>query len=277
MYAIIQNTFREALAKKIFIGYYIFYVIVIIITYFAVNLDAIEGIISLTDVKQTVMSVESGFIGLAFPMILFFCIISASSFIPSMVEKGNIDVLISKPISRFNILLSKYIGSILFIFASMVFLLGSMWLIISLKTGYWNATFLYSAFSFTLTFAIMYSISVLIGLTIQSSIISILVNFFLIFVLCPLLSVRETLIFTFVKNDAVQFVFNFIYYIIPKPGEIKDITMYIITEQAIPFWKGSVNAEIGMVSPSWMSLISSVLFGIVVMSYSFYYFSKKDY
>jgi ABC-type transport system involved in multi-copper enzyme maturation permease subunit len=194
-----------------------------------------------------------------------------------MVEKGNIDVLISKPISRFNILLSKYLGALLFIFASMVFLLGSMWLIISLKTGYWNVTFLYSAFSFTLTFAVMYSISVLIGLTIQSSIISILVNFFLIFVLCPLLSVRETLIFTFVKNDAVQFVFNFIYYIIPKPGEIKDITMYIITEQAIPFWKGTVNAEIGMVSPSWMSLISSVLFGIVVMSYSFYYFSKKDY
>src|ERR1044072_495172 len=140
MIAIIQNTFREALAKKIFIGYYIFYAIVILITFFAVNNDAIEGIISLTDVKQAVLSVETGFIGLAFPLILFFSIISASSFIPSMVDKGTIDLLISKPVSRFTILMSKYIGAILFIFISMLFLVGSMWLIISLKSGYWNVS-----------------------------------------------------------------------------------------------------------------------------------------
>jgi ABC-type transport system involved in multi-copper enzyme maturation permease subunit len=194
-----------------------------------------------------------------------------------MVDKGTIDLLLSKPVSRFNILMSKYIGALLFIFTSMIFLLGSMWLILSLKSGYWNFTFLLSAVSITVSFAIMYSISVLIGLTTQSSIISILINFFLIFVLCPILSVRETLIFTFIKNDAGQFIFNFIYYIFPKPGEIKDLTMYIISEQPIAFWKGALNPEINMVGPSWMSLITSGLFCATVMGYSIYYFSKKDY
>ena len=125
-------------------------------------------------------------------------------------------------------------------------------------------------------FAVMYSISVLIGLTTQSSIISILVNFFLIFVLCPILSAREQLVFTFVKSDAIQFVFNFFYYIIPKPGEIKDVTVALISGQDVPLWKGVVN-ELGMMGPSWLSVITSFVFCAAVMAYCVYYFSKKDY
>jgi ABC-type transport system involved in multi-copper enzyme maturation permease subunit len=276
MLAIIKNTFREALAKKIFIGYYIFYAIVIIIMLFAVNLDAVEGVMSFADVKETIKSVETGFLSLSFSLILFFSLISASSFITSMVDKGTIDMLISKPISRFQILLSKYIGAILFVGASIVFLIGSIWLILSAKSGYWDPAFLFSIIALTAAFAVMYSISIFIGLTTQSSIISILVNFFLIFVFCPILSAREQIIFTFVKNDAVKFIFNFFYYILPKPGEIKDVTNAIIAGENIPFWKGAVN-QVGMTGPSWLSVITSLLFCAVLFSYSAYYFSKKDY
>ncbi len=276
MLAIIKNTFREALAKKIFIGYYIFYGIVVIVMLFAVNLDAVEGVMSFADVQKTIISVESGFVSLAFPLILFFALISASSFITSMVDKGTIDLLISKPVSRFKILTAKYIGSTLFVAASIVFLIGSIWLILSLKSGYWNAGFLFTIISLTFAFAVMYSISIFIGLTTQSSIISILVNFFLIFVFCPVLSAREQLIFTFVKNDGVKFIFNFFYYILPKPGEIKDVTIALISGESIPLWKGVVN-ELGMMGPSWLSVITSFLFCAVLYSYSVYYFAKKDY
>lgn len=276
MFAIIKNTFREALAKKIFIGYYIFYGIVVIIMLFAVNLDAVEGVMSFADVKQTIITVETGFLSLSFPLILFFALISASSFITSMVDKGTIDLLISKPVSRFSILTAKYIGAILFVATSMVFLIGSIWLILSLKSGYWNAGFLTSIISLTFAFTVMYSISIYIGLAAQSSIVSILVNFFLIFVFCPILSAREQLIFTIVKSDIVKFIFNFFYYILPKPGEIKDLTIAIIAGENIPLWKGVV-AESGILGPSWLSAITSLLFCAVLFSYSAYYFIKKDY
>jgi len=276
MLTIIKNTFREALAKKIFIGYYIFYAIVVLLMIFAVNQDAVSGMMSFADVKQAINSIQAGFITISFPLILFFSLISASSFIPSMVEKGTIDLLISKPISRFNILMAKYIGGILFVGASMVFLIGSIFLILSLKSGYWNINFLISIFSLAFAFSVMYSISVLIGLTTQSSIIAILVNFFLIFVLCPILSAREQLIFSFVKSEPIQFIFNFFYYIIPKPGEIKDVTVALISGQEIPLWKGVAN-ELGMMGPSWMSVITSFIFCAAVMSYCVYYFSRKDY
>lgn len=279
MLTIIKNTFREALAKKIFIGYYIFYAIVVLFMVFLVNMDAVEGVISLTDIKATVHAAEVGFLKLSWSLIIFFSLISTASFIPSMLEKGTIDLLISKPLSRATILLSKYFGAVLFVFLSMVFLMGSIWLILSLKSGYWDFTFLFSVVSLTFAFAVMYGIVVLVGLTTQSSIIAILVNFFLIFVLCPILSIREGLIFTFVTNDAVRFVFNFVYYVLPKPGEIENITSSLITEQPINMWSTTVNItpENPGFTASWMSAISSFLFCAVVMAYSIYYFSKKDY
>ncbi|MFI5211485.1 MAG: ABC transporter permease [Ignavibacteria bacterium] len=277
MLTIIKNTFREALAKKIFIGYYIFYAIVILIMIFLVNMDAVEGVMSLTDAKGLVHQVETGFFMISWNLIIFFSLISTASFIPSMLEKGTIDLLISKPISRPMILLSKYLGAVLFVFLSMVFLLGSIWLILSLKSGYWDPAFLLSILWLTLAFAVMYSIVVVVGLTTQSTVIAILVNFFLIFVLCPVLSIREAVVFSIVSNETVRFVFDFLYYILPKPGEFRDIANSMILGEPINMWKSSLNAETGSFTISWMSPISSVLFCLVMMAYSVYYFIKKDY
>lgn len=279
MLTIIQNTFREALAKKIFIGYYIFYAIVVLVMIFLVNMDSVEGVMSFADAKSIVQQAEVGFLKISWSLIIFFSLISTASFIPSMLEKGTIDLLISKPISRSTILISKYLGAVLFVFFSMVFLMGSIWLILSLKSGYWDPTFLLSIFALTFAFAVMYSIVVLIGLTTQSTIVAILVNFFLIFVLCPVLSIREGLIFSFVTNETVQFIFNFLYYIFPKPGEIENITSSLITGQPINMWSTTVNMtpENPGFTAAWMSAISSFLFCAVTMAYSIYYFSKKDY
>lgn len=262
MLTIIQNTFREAIAKKIFIGYYIIYTIIILVFLFAVNLDAVEGVISLTDVKQSVMSLQAIMTSVSYLLVLIFCIISSASFIPSMVEKGTVDLLISKPLSRFTILISKYLGAVIFVGISLIYFIGSIWLILSLKSGYWNFNFLFVILSLTFAFAVMYSIVVLIGLLTNSSIIAILINLFLLFVLLPLLAGRESIIFTFVTNDAIRFVFNFLYYIFPKPGEITEISIKIITHEAVD---------------SWQPVITSFLFGAAVMAYSAYYFSKKDY
>jgi len=277
MLAIIKNTFREALAKKIFIGYYLFYVIVILVTIFLVNVDTIEGVIDMVDKKTIIQQFETGFIAISWSLIIFFSIISTASFIPSMLEKGTIDLILSKPISRTKILISKFLGAVIFVFISIVFLLGSIWLIVSLKSGYWDVRFLAAVLTITLTYSVMYSIVILFGLITNSSIISILVNFFLIFVLCPILSVRELVIFPILSDSTVQFIINFFYYILPKPGEIKDITNAIITGDAINIWKTSLDTEAQSLAPSWMSMFSSVLFGAVMLAGSVYYFSKKDY
>jgi ABC-2 type transport system permease protein len=262
MIPIILNTFREAIAKKIFIGYYIIYTIIILVFLFAVNLNAVEGVITITDVQQSVIALQAVMTSVSYLLVLIFCIISSASFIPSMVDKGTIDVLMSKPLSRFTILLSKYLGAVVFVGVSLVYFIGAIWLILSIKSGYWNFSFLFTILSLTFAFAVMYSIVVYIGLTTQSSVIAILVNLFLLFVLCPILAARENTIFTFVTNEAVRFIFDFFYYVFPKPGEINDITIKLITHEP---------------AGSWQPVITSFLFCAALMSYCVYYFSKKDY
>ena len=262
MLTIILNTFREAIAKKIFIGYYIIYTLIIIVFLFAVNLDVVEGVISITDVQQSVISMQAIMTSVSYLLVLIFCIISSASFIPSMVDKGTIDLMLSKPLSRFSILMSKYLGAVTFVGVSLIYFIGAIWLILSLKSGFWNFSFLFTILSLTFAFAVMYSIVVLIGLTTQSTVIAILVNLFLLFVLCPILASREAVIFAFVNNEAVRFVFNFLYYIFPKPGEINDITIRLIAREPVD---------------SWQPVITSFLFCAALMAYSAYYFSKKDY
>lgn len=265
---LIFSTFREAIAKKIFIGFFAIATLIILIFLFLINVDSIEGMVNMMEsageegVKQLVIGFEVAMINISYLLIITFCFISVSSFIPSMLEKGNIDILLSKPVSRTKIILAKFLGGVLLIFVSLLYLIGSVWLILSLKSGFWHVPFLYSILWLTLSFAIIYSLIIFIGLISQSTILSIIVSLFLVFIVCPILYFREETIFSLVNNEVVQFIVNFFYYILPKPTDINQITTDMITGNPIK---------------SYMPVFSSVLFMLAALSASIFYFKKKDY
>lgn len=264
---LLLSTFREAFAKKIFIGFFAISTFVILIFLLFVNLESVEGTVDMMEssgeegMKQVLIGIEVLMLSLSYIPIITFCYISVSSFIPSMLEKGNIDLLLSKPVSRAKIIIAKFIGGVLFIFISLSYLIGSIWLILSLKSGYWHYEFLYSIFWFTLSFAVIYSLIILIGLLSQSTILSIIVSFF-ITIFCGILANRESTIFSFLTSDVIKFIINFMYYILPKPTDINNIAMNIITGEPVK---------------SYMPVYSSILFMLVALSISIFYFKKKDY
>lgn len=262
------STFREAVAKKIFLGFFAISTLIILVFMFLINVDSIEGMVNMVEssgeegMKQLVIGFEVAMIDISYLLIITFCFISVSSFIPSMLEKGNIDLLLSKPVTRTNIILAKFLGGVLLIFLSLVYLIGSVWLILSLKSGFWHVPFLYSIIWLTISFAVFYSLIILLGLISQSSILSILISLFLVFIICPLLAVREEVIFSFITNSTAQFVINFFYYILPKSSDINKITTNIITGEPVK---------------SYMPVYSSLLFMLTALSVSVLYFKKKDY
>lgn len=262
------STFREAIAKKIFLGFFMIATLVILIFLFLINTDSIEGMVNMMEstgeegIKQGVIGFEVVIINISYLLIITFCFISVSSFIPSMLEKGNIDLLLSKPVSRATIIIAKFLGGVLLIFLSLVYLIGIVWLILSSKSGFWHFPFLYSILWLTLSFAVIYALIILIGLLSQSTILSIIISFFLVFIVCPILAAREETLFTFINNDVVQFIINFFYYILPKPSDINNITMNIITGEPVK---------------SYQPVYSSILFMLAALSVSIFYFRKKDY
>lgn len=262
------STFREAVAKKIFLGFFAISTLIILVFLFLINVDSVEGMVNMVEssgeegIKQLVIGFEVAMINISYLLIITFCFISVSSFIPSMLEKGNIDLLLSKPVSRTKIILAKFLGGVLLIFLSLVYLIGFVWLILSLKSGFWHFPFLYSIVWLTISFAVIYSLIILIGLISQSSILSIIISLFLVFIICPLLAVREDVIFSLITNSTAQFVINFFYYILPKTSDINNISMEMITGEPIK---------------SYMPVYSSLLFMLTALSASVLYFKKKDY
>lgn len=109
-------------------------------------------------------------------IIVMIGVIATASFIPNMLAKGCIDLILSKPISRTWLLIFKYLGGLTFVFFLTVLVTGGVWLITGIRSGIWGTGILWTAFSLTFFFAILYSFSTLIAVLTRSGVVCILLT-----------------------------------------------------------------------------------------------------
>jgi ABC-type transport system involved in multi-copper enzyme maturation permease subunit len=109
-------------------------------------------------------------------VILLISVILTAFFIPNMIRKGTVDLLIVKPIPRFVLLLYKYVGGLLFILINTTIAVGGVWLAFAIRTGIWAPGVLISIPAITFFFAILYAVSTLSGVITRSAIVAILVT-----------------------------------------------------------------------------------------------------
>jgi ABC-type transport system involved in multi-copper enzyme maturation permease subunit len=95
-------------------------------------------------------------------------------FIPNMLRKGTVDLLISKPISRWSLLLYKYFGGMLFMLIPTAIVVLGIWMAFGLRAGFWGMGFLMFIPILILQFAIFYAISTLTAVLTRSPILCIL-------------------------------------------------------------------------------------------------------
>lgn len=100
--------------------------------------------------------------------------IMTSFFVPNMLRKGTVDLIISKPIHRWALLLYKYIGGLLFMFINTFVLIGGFWLVMGLRTGLWGPSFLFMILVLTFEFAVYYAVSVLAAVLSRNTIVAIM-------------------------------------------------------------------------------------------------------
>ncbi|HEV3263223.1 MAG TPA: ABC transporter permease [Gemmataceae bacterium] len=110
-------------------------------------------------------------------------IVITAFFIPNMLRKGTIDLLLAKPIRRPELLILKYIGGLSFIFLNAAVVVVGIWVVLGLRSGIWTPGFLLTVFVLTFFFAILYSVSTLFGVVTRSPIVAILMTCLVWFVL----------------------------------------------------------------------------------------------
>ncbi|MBI1314079.1 ABC transporter permease subunit [bacterium] len=103
-------------------------------------------------------------------------IVVTASIVPRMLEPGSIDLLLSKPVSRWGLFLSRFAGGCAFILLVTGVLICGLWLIVGTRLGIWNAGLLWTIPVFVFVFAVYFSVSALAGVLWRNPIVSIIVS-----------------------------------------------------------------------------------------------------
>jgi ABC-type transport system involved in multi-copper enzyme maturation permease subunit len=103
-------------------------------------------------------------------------VVITAFFIPNMLSKGTVDMLLVKPIHRWTLLVYKYFGGLTFILLINAYAILGIWLVVGMRSGVWPTGSLLLILSLTFFFAILYAISTLVGVLTRSTIASIILT-----------------------------------------------------------------------------------------------------
>lgn len=107
---------------------------------------------------------------------VFAAILVTSSIIPQMFEAGAIDLLLSKPVARILLFLTKFAGGCAFIGLIATYFISGLWLIAGARFGIWSNTLFLCIPIIVFLFAIYYGVSALAGVLWRNAIVSVVVT-----------------------------------------------------------------------------------------------------
>jgi ABC-type transport system involved in multi-copper enzyme maturation permease subunit len=114
---------------------------------------------------------------------ILLALIFTAGFVPAFLDPRSAAVLLAKPVPRWLLLLGKSAGVLAFVgFQAAVFVLGT-WVALGLRTGYWPAGYLLALPLLLIHFAVVYSGSVLLGVSTRSTVVAVFGSV-LLWVLC---------------------------------------------------------------------------------------------
>ena len=118
-------------------------------------------------VLPTIISWLLGFV------LIFLGIVVTAPIVPGMLQPGSLHLLLSKPISRTGLLLSKFVGGCAFVLLCVTQLVIGLYLILGLRLDVWNPRLLWCIPASVFLFSVFYAVSVAAGLLFRSEVLSI--------------------------------------------------------------------------------------------------------
>jgi len=268
--ALIRDTFREAFARKIFWGMFGLSTLMILFFLFLLRIDLVEGglaAVSLfgrtagtTDVDRVVRGVYGGIATFLYTWGMFLAVFASAGLIPSVLEPGRIDLLLSKPVSRTHILLGRYVGNVLVVSCNIVYLVLGVWIILGVKTGIWSPMFLVSIATTIFIFAVLLSVVIFVGVLFESAALSTMIAVGLM-IMSPILAQTSTML-RLLSSEWSRQVWRTLYYSLPKVYDLGKMTLDAIQSRTFN---------------GYMPIWTSAVFGAVVLTGALLIFARRDF
>ncbi len=106
-------------------------------------------------------------------ILVFLGILVTAHIVPDMLQPGSLHLLLSKPVSRTLLFLSKFVGGCAFVFLCVVQLIVGLYLVAGLRLDVWNVRMLWCIPVSVFLFAVFFSVSAVAGLRWRSPILAI--------------------------------------------------------------------------------------------------------
>lgn len=273
----IEDVMREAAARWTLVAYFFLSSIFIIIFASAINLDIVDGALAgaklfgkevnvradnQINVEQMVLGFETGFSGVLYFLCTFLAIFATAHLVPRLQEKGTIDLYLSRPVSRVKLLMSRYIAGLILAATNLVYLLGSIWLIVMWKTHVVHPRFFMAGAIILFVIATLLAFAFLVGVVTSSTAVSIMTTYGLFFFAVML--VAHDRIAAAVSKEWQAWVINTLYWIVPKTAELgQAVVAYVGGDQIAggrlaatltpaPFLSTAAFAVFCLVLASWL-------------------------
>jgi ABC-type transport system involved in multi-copper enzyme maturation permease subunit len=267
---ILLLTVRELWAKKVVIGLFVVSSLVLLSVGFALNLDVVEGSLASmrifgqeqntgVSLEELVVQVEAVVAGGAYWVGILLALFASAPLFTTLVDEGHIDLLLSKPTARWQLLGGHVLGVWLTMLGLSVYLLGGVWLLMSVKSGVWNLPFLLAILVVVALFAVMYGVVVLVGTWTESTALSLIVTYGLIFVSMVLAGVDQIVPQLSTTSRAV---FYALYHVLPNFTEVTQLVSRLARGEAILVW---------------YPFLSSLLFGAACYAVGAWIFQRRDF
>lgn len=277
-------TARELWSTYVTLGLFAVSTICWLFLSFAMNLDVVEGSVAALRIfgfestpdtavqnsegewiqqamglDQFVVGIQSFVFGASYFLGTLLGIFAAAPLSASLVTESRIGLLLSKPLSRGRFLAGHVLGVFSTVFLLSTYLIFSVWLVLSLKTGVWVPSFLLAIPIITLMFGVMYSVVLLMVVMTGSSGFALVSAYGLIFI-SFILAGHEQIVTQLVSPWRELFVG--LYWILPNFLEAIPATVQLIDGDPVK---------------NWIPYLSSAAFGAVVYLGAFSWFSRKDF
>ncbi len=127
--------------------------------------DLIAGI-----AVEWIMDVILGSVG------IILAIIATAGFFPALMERGAIEVVLSKPMPRWKLFLGKYLGGLTFVLFHATIFIVLTFLVVGFRWGTWLPGYLLSIPLVLLLFSYLYCVSVLVAVVSRSTVAAVLLT-----------------------------------------------------------------------------------------------------
>lgn len=273
------DTFLESFRNKMFLFFFVVSTLLIGSIGLTLDMDVVNGVMhgvtifgnelrlpALT-VKQWVESLQTALAMLIGTFGLFLALMATSTLFPSMLQKGSIDLLLCRPLPRWRLMTSRFLGGASIMAFNAAYLFLGVWTVLGWKSGIWNPGFPAAVILAIFAFIVLFSVVMVVSVMTESGPAGLLVAFTML-IFSPILAQHERITPVF-SAELYRRIFRSLYWIVPKSAETIAAMRRLIREAPLDMFRNPMDLQ-------WV-LGTSAVFAIVCFVGTMIYFTRRDY